>query len=244
MNPKKTILLIAFVMSLSACGSQNNQIELDPITEQASVEPTTPNEPVKKGKTLPFIKTWEEITHENYWNNPEIFKNTEYNFADVNFSIPLRWEFNCCEDMDHGSVHEIKAVKESYGLSKEYTGIQTPLITILDYSLFGCPIETPDCSIDQVVSQTSEEKYNEIINKASKSPAFQKETPIPLSLVNTHGIAGTGNAFGYSDENKNGALEKSYIFKTRTDVLKVSFVFPNLLEEGFVEAFMGKIRSK
>ena len=93
---------------------------------QISVQINKDND-LKKDNKFEISDKWTLVSRENFWDNPKIFANRNYNFPNIKFSYPDNWEFQCCNDMDYASTHIIYSSKDR--------NKSLPYIRITDYVL-------------------------------------------------------------------------------------------------------------
>lgn len=174
-------------------------------------------------KTFKISDNWTLVSHYNFWNNPNVFKTTPYNFANIKFSYPENWEFQCCNDMDHASTHTIYSSKNR--------DKSLPYIQITDYVLSGCPISQKKCSMDKLIKISASEKFNQLISDIPKTSILPK---IKLNNLND-------TAFVFNKSEEDGKISKSYLINPGNDVIEIDFVNYEILGDKFIDNFLNRI---
>ncbi len=232
----KMVVLISFMLIVAAgialCFFVARETSPAAVTSQIIDQQETPIAPVQKkveiSSTVLNPKVdgleWKEITHANFWKNPELFATPDYKFANIKFSYPSSWKFDCCGDTDRGSAHFIFSSEEKKG--------DSPYISIMDYSLRGCPSGETTCAMDKQVTKMPKEKYDDLVE------AIQADAKVkPKKSLKGLGV----EAFNYEYADEKGMKTDSYIFKTGEDVVIISFGHYDEFESGFIDDFLGKI---
>ncbi|HLN18903.1 MAG TPA: hypothetical protein VK255_01905, partial [Patescibacteria group bacterium] len=191
------------------------------INQQTSSQNNKPN--LEENNNFEISNKWTLVSHENFWDNPNLFANRNYKFPNIEFSYPENWNFKCCGDMDHASEHII------YSSKKHASSL--PYIRITDYVLSGCPNFQSTCPIDKTVKITANEKFNRLISNVSQDKILQK---IELSKLST-------SAFVYQKTEKNNKISKAYLLNLKDDVVEVDFVNYESLDENFINDFLNRI---
>lgn len=158
---------------------------------------------------------WTEVTHQNFWKNPDIGSFENYNFANIKFSYPSDLKFECCLDRADGSGHSL--------FSEESKKLGQSEISFFNYSLAGCA--KSNCSIsDPIVKLSSKEKFD-LVKKEILKTSKKDESII---------IANPGMKIECFVNNNN----RNCLLQTNENVL--SFTFGNKSVE-FIKEFLGKI---
>ena len=189
---------------------------------QISVQINKDND-LKKDNKFEIFDKWTLVSRENFWDNPKIFANRNYNFPNIKFSYPDNWEFQCCNDMDYASTHIIYSSKDR--------NKSLPYIRITDYVLSGCLNSQSDCSLGEIAKITADEKFNQL---TSVIPARDVLPKAKLNNLNT-------TAFVYKKSEENNKVSKGYLINLKNDVIGIDFIDYELLENTFIEKFLNQI---
>jgi len=200
---------LGFVFLLTLIGCTNNK-------QSVQKHISMVNEKQNSLQQLPI--EWKEINHANYWGHPDFFK-TPYRFANIKFSYPSNWIFECCLDRSDGSGHTL------------YTNSEKNIVAVsfFDYTLYGCPNDNKSCSIIEGIGKTPKEKYNDIIEQISANADIKPKKY--LKNLDTE-------IFVYNTTNKNGQNVESYLIQTDKNVIKLSFIDQ---DKKFIETFLDKV---
>jgi hypothetical protein len=166
---------------------------------------------------------WTLVSHDNFWNNPNIFSNSNYKFPNIKFSYPDNWDFQCCGDTDYGSTHIIYSSKEK--------NKALPYVRIISFSLNGCPDSQKNCSLDKTIKISANEKFNNLISVIPSADILPK---VKLNNLNV-------NILAYKKSEENGRLSRGYIINIKDSVVEIAFVNYELLGDAFIENFLSRI---
>lgn len=196
------------------------------IQEKTSINNTAEDDEISKQKGAPkpeSLTEWSEVSKESFWRNEKYFSSPgSYKSPNIKFFIPPGWDFFCCHDMDFVSHHLI--------FSSMDHDSSLPYIDIIDYGMKGCP-QDEQCSLDDIVVISAQEKYNRLTNKIPKNKI------LPKKAIKNLGI----NAFVYKDINPQGKAYKGYIMNFGNDVLEIDFYNSN--DQEFINEFLSYLRS-
>lgn len=171
----------------------------------------------------PGIADWTLISHENFWNNQNFFKNDNYNFPNVKFYYPSNWFFKCCGDMEHASEH--------YIFSSEAREKNLPYIRITNFVLRGCSNLKETCSLNEMKKITVEQKFNAIQSQVPKEEILPKIKSKNLDA----------EIFVFKNKEQNGKFSKAYLINSGDGVIEIDFINYDLLNENFIEEFLNKL---
>lgn len=99
---------------------------------------------------------WESITHDNFWHNQKYFTKGNYNFADIEFSLPVHWERFVAMDTWTKSWHDF------------YNPQKTKRLFITHYFINKCPELFTYCSPEEYVERTWKEDLDLLISFLNK----------------------------------------------------------------------------
>ncbi|MFA5986063.1 MAG: hypothetical protein WC819_01790 [Parcubacteria group bacterium] len=172
---------------------------------------------------LLIASDWKMVSHKNFWNNPDLFSHSNYFFPQIVFYYPENWYFQCCNDMNYASVHNI--------FSSQDQKTSKPYIRITNYSLLGCPSTKKQCSLDEKITLSANEKFLQLIS----------EIPQKYNLPSVHLSNIDADAFMYQKLEKDGNFSKGCFVKLRDGVIGVDFVHDDLFVGDFIEKFLSTI---
>lgn len=211
------IIIIAITVGMFVWKIEKNKIIKS--SSQISVK----NIDLEKENSVKTSDKWTSVSHENFWNNPNLFANRDYKFPNIEFSYPSDWKFQCCNDTNNGSTHIIYSSKDR--------DKSLPYIRITDYVLSGCPSLKNDCSIDKIVKLTANEKFSRLISAVSSDNILPK---LELKNINT-------SAFVFNKTEKDDITSRAYIINLGNDVIQVDFIDYKSLDDKFIENFLNRI---
>ncbi len=212
---QKSVLTIGatFLLLLSACSS-------NPTTVQNNSNDSSSSS-IQSSQTASVAPaSWVRIDRQTYWHNDDYFTDDSYNFPAIAFEHPSNWKFNCCGDMDNASQHLLCA---DDACDKAY-------VKITNYGLRGCPSGKNDCSIDEVVSKTAQQKYDELAASIQADAHNQILPAIHLQGLDVDALAYTKNA-----------QSRVYLMNLSDDVLEVEFLSGVETDDGFVAEFLSRL---
>lgn len=218
----KVIVIIIFIITAGVLVwniRENKSAE----SEMKSSYPIDKNNDFKKNIGSEISGKWIIVSHGNFWDNPNIFASHNYKFPNIKFSYPDGWDFQCCSDMDHASIHTIYSSKNH--------DKSLPYITITDYVLSGCPKSQDTCPLDKITKMTANEKFNRLTSAIATSDILPK---IKLNNLGT-------TAFVYKKSEENNKLFKGYIINLRNSVIEIDFINYELLNNAFIENFLNRV---
>lgn len=210
------VIAIAVIVLVWKCG-ENKPIQID---KQLSLQN---NNLLKKENEFKISDKWTLVSHGNFWNNPNLFVNRNYNFPKIEFSYPDNWDFKCCNDTDQASTHMIYSSKDH--------NKSLPYIRITDYVLSGCPTSQSNCSLDKTVKISADGKFNRL---TSTIPAEDVLSKIKLNSLDT-------TAFAFNKLEEGNKTSKGYLINLGNDVIEIDFVNYELIGDTFIEKFLNRI---
>lgn len=213
------IVIIAITVGVLVWEWENNKSS----TNQHPTVQNNKSDNLDKKSNVEISANWTLVSHYNFWNNPNVFKRSPYNFPNIKFSYPENWDFRCCNDMDFVSTHIIYSSKD-----RDTT---LPFIRISNIGLNGCPKSQNTCSIDKTIRLTADEKFSRLVSAISSDKALPK---LELKNLKT-------NAFVYKKLETNNMPSRGYLINLGNRVIEVDFVNYELLDEKFIENFLNRI---
>jgi hypothetical protein len=217
-----TIIIVIIAITVGMFVWKNSKKIFTNLNSQTLLQSNREDD-LKKENNIEISDKWTLVSHYNFWNNPNVFLRSAYNFPNIKFSYPENWEFKCCGDMDYGSEHFIN-------LSKNHDK-SMPYIRITDYILSGCTNSKNDCPIDKTVKLTANEKFNRLISSVASDKILPK---LELKKLNT-------NAFVYNKTERDNKSSKAYMINLGNDVIQVDFINYELLDDKFIKNFLNRI---
>lgn len=163
---------------------------------------------------------WTEINHVTFWNNPSKI-NGDYSFPDIAFSYPSNWHFSCCLDVDDRSMHRVYATKSQ--------DPALPYIEITNYSLNGCPTHQPLCSIDQIITKSPAQKFDELLAQIAPQNIMSDRADTAIST----------RALQY----KKTPSAHAYLLLTASGVMEISFYNFTDANQNLIEIFLQKLKN-
>ena len=206
---KNIIGLICLVFILFSC-NEGDKANIQDINKENII---WINNNVSENKNFIDIK-WNEITHENFWNNRDFFSNSNYNFPDIKFSYPSGWEKKVAMDTDSFSAHSFY---------EKNNGNQ---INIKNIFISWCPEIFSRCEDKDNIIRTWEEKLELFMMYNKKD--WEKFDKYYLEWLKKE-------VYMSSDKNR-------YIFEVNWDVIEFWFYFKNWeINIDFIKLALSKI---
>lgn len=177
---------------------------------------------INNEKNFNTSNNWTLVSHENFWNNPNIFQNPSYKFPNIKFSYPDNWKFACCNDMDYASTHIIYSSENNSSL---------PYIKITDYALRGCNGSETQCSLDKIVNISADKKYKMLTS------SVESDKILPNFKIDSLNL----NSFVYNKTEQENKKSREYLLDLGNAVAGIEFINYELLNEDFISNFLNRI---